>query len=368
MSTHHRAGLEEQLPEFPWDTILDVKQKAASHPGGLIDLSVGTPVDSVDPSIQLALAEHAAAPGYPPTQGSAELRQAIADSLERRYNIQGLHTDAVLPVIGTKEAVAWLPTLLNLRGGIVVIPEIAYPTYEVAAIIAGCKVVRSDVPVDGASLVFLNTPSNPTGRVLSAEEMRVWVDYARETGAIIASDECYMGLAWDEDRRPVSLLDPAVSGGDNTNLLVLHSLSKTSNMASYRVGFIAGDEKLVQELLLLRKHTGMMVPGPIQAATLAALRDDQHETLQRLRYANRRVTLLRALLAAGCSVEHSEAGLYLWTRREGADARQTLDWFAQRGILVAPGDFYGPGGSQHVRVGLTASDEAIAEAAQRLSE
>lgn len=368
MNTHDRASLGEQLPEFPWDTILDVKQKAASHLGGLIDLSVGTPVDPVDPSIQLALAEHAAIPGYPQTQGSTELREAIAESLQRRYNIHGLHADAVLPVIGTKEAVAWLPTMLNLRGGTVVIPEIAYPTYEVAAVLAGCRVVRSDVPVDGASLVFLNSPSNPTGRVLSAEEMRVWVNFARETGAIIVSDECYMGLAWDEERAPVSLLDPAVSGGDNTNLLVMHSLSKTSNMASYRSGFIAGDGALVQELLLLRKHTGMMMPGPIQAATLAALRDDQHETLQRLRYANRRVTLLRALLDAGCSVDHSEAGLYLWARRDGADARQTLDWFAQRGILVAPGDFYGPGGSQHVRVALTASDEAIAEAAQRLAE
>lgn len=368
MSTHDRASLGEQLPEFPWDTILDVKQKAASHPGGLIDLSIGTPVDPVDPSIQLALAEHAAIPGYPPTQGSTALREAIADSLQRRYNIHGLHADAVLPVIGTKEAIAWLPTMLNLRGGTVVIPEIAYPTYEVAAVLAGCKVVRSDAPVDGASLVFLNSPSNPTGRVLSAQEMRVWVDFARETGAIIVSDECYMGLAWDEERAPVSLLDPSVSDGDNTNLLVMHSLSKTSNMASYRSGFIAGDESLVQELLLLRKHTGMMMPGPIQAATLAALRSDEHETLQRLRYANRRVTLLRALLDAGCSVDHSEAGLYLWTRRDGADARQTLDWFAQRGILVAPGDFYGPGGSQHVRVALTASDEAIAEAAQRLAE
>ena len=368
MSTHDRASLGEQLPEFPWDTILDVKQRAARHPGGLIDLSVGTPVDPVDPSIQLALAEHAAIPGYPPTQGSTELREAIAESLKRRYSIDGLHADAVLPVVGTKEAVAWLPTMLNLRGGTVVIPEIAYPTYEVAAVLAGCKVVRSDTPVDGASLVFLNSPSNPTGRVLSTEEMRVWVNFARDTGAIIVSDECYMGLAWDEERAPVSLLDPAVSSGDNTSLLIMHSLSKTSNMASYRSGFIAGDEALVQELLLLRKHTGMMMPGPIQAATLAALRSDEHETLQRLRYANRRVTLLRALLDAGCSVDHSEAGLYLWTRRDGANARQTLDWFAQRGILVAPGDFYGPDGSQHVRVALTASDEAIAEAAQRLAE
>ncbi len=361
-----RTPLGSRLPDFPWDTIADVKAKAAAHAGGIIDLSVGTPVDPVDPAIQLALSENAAAPGYPQTMGTPELRDAIAAALTRRYNAAGLNRASVLPVVGTKEAIAWLPTTLGLSGtgAIVVIPEVAYPTYEVGALIAGCEVVRSDEPVEGASLVFVNSPSNPTGRVRGVDEMRRWVEFSRETGAIIASDECYMGLGWSAE--PVSLLDPRVSGGDNTGLLAIHSLSKTSNMASYRAGYLAGDEALIQELLLVRKHAGLMVPGPIQHAMVAALSDDTHEELQRLTYANRRAVLLKALLAAGFTVDDSEAGLYLWARREGADARESLDWLAERGILAAPGDFYGPAGARHVRIGLTATDERISAAAARL--
>lgn len=359
-----RTPLGRSLPDFPWDTIADVKERAARHPGGLIDLSVGTPVDAVDPAIQLALSENAAAPGYPQTAGTPELRGAIVEALGRRYNVGGLSPESVLPVVGTKEAIAWLPTTLGLRGARVVIPEVAYPTYEVGALIADCEVVRSDEPVEGAALVYVNSPSNPTGRVRSVGEMRRWVEFARDTGAIIASDECYMGLPWSAD--PVSLLDPRVSGGDNTNLLAIHSLSKTSNMASYRAGFIAGDEALVQELLLVRKHAGLIVPGPVQHAMVAALSQDTHEQLQRLTYANRRAVLLKALIDAGFAVDDSEAGLYLWARREEAGARETLSWLAERGILAAPGDFYGPAGARHVRIALTATDAKIKEAADRL--
>lgn len=363
-----RTPLGAQLPDFPWDTLEDVKAQARAHAEGFIDLSVGTPVDPVDPSIQLALAEHAAEPGYPHTSGLPELREAIVAALARRYGIVGLDADAVLPVIGTKEAIALLPVLLNLRGSQVIIPEVAYPTYEVSALLAGCEVVRSDIPVGDAALVYVNSPSNPTGRVRTVEEMRQWVAYARDTGAIIASDECYMGLAWDAQKKPVSLLDPAVSGGDHRNLLALHSLSKTSNLASYRAGYIAGDAALVGELTLARKHLGLMVPGPIQHAMVAALADDDHEQLQQLLYAQRRLALMRALIAAGFSIDYSEAGLYLWVRRAGMGARELLDWFSQRGILAAPGDFYGPQGGEHVRISLTATDEQIAQAAARITQ
>lgn len=353
------------LPDFPWDTIADVKERAATHPGGLIDLSVGGPVDPVAPSIQLALAEHAAAPGYPQTTGTPELRRAMVEALERRFGITGLDERSVLPTIGLKEAIAWLPTLLGLRGHTVVIPEVAYPTYEVGALMAGCEVVRSDEPVEGASLVFLNSPSNPTGSVLDTEELRAWVEFSRDTGAIIASDECYLYLGWASD--PVSVLHPDVCGGDHRNLLALHSLSKTSNMASYRAGMISGDTELVQELLLVRKHAGLIVPGPIQHAMIAALDDDTHEEIQRSNYAVRRAALMRGLNDAGFTIDDSDAGLYLWVRRDGLGARETLDWLAERGILGAPGDFYGPGGAEHVRLSLTASQERIAEAVERMA-
>ena len=359
-----RQPLGTRLPEFPWDTIADVKAKAAAHPDGIIDLSVGTPVDEVAPSIQLALVEHAAEPGYPQTVGTPELREAIVGAMARRFAVTGLDERSVLPVIGTKEAIAWLPTLLGLAGQKVVIPELAYPTYEVGALLAGAEPVRSDSPVDGAALVFINSPSNPSGKVLSAEKMREWVEFSRDTGAIIASDECYLGLPWSAE--PVSILDPRVCGEDMTNLLALHSLSKTSNLASYRAGTISGDEELVQELLLVRKHSGLIVPGPIQAAMVAALGDDMHEEMQRSTYAMRRVELMKALPEAGFTIDDSDAGLYLWCRREAMSSREILDWLADRGVLAAPGHFYGPAGANHVRISLTATDERIAEAAKRL--
>ena len=362
-----RTPLGSRLPDFPWDTIADVRERAASHEGGLIDLSVGGPVDPVAPSIQLALSEAAAVPGYPQTAGTPELRRTIVGALERRFSIPGLNEKSVLPVIGLKEAVAWLPTLLGLRGDTVVIPEVAYPTYEVGALMADCTVVRCDNPSEAprdAALVFVNSPSNPTGGVLTTEQLRAWVEFSRETGAIIASDECYLYLGWSAE--PVSILHPSVTDGDNTGLLALHSLSKTSNLASYRAGTISGDEALVQELLEVRKHAGLIVPGPIQAAMVAALGDDLHEQMQRSVYAERRLTLLRALPEAGFTVDDSDAGLYLWCRREAMSSRETLDWLAERGILAAPGDFYGPAGAHHVRISLTATDERIAEAAARL--
>lgn len=362
-----RTPLGSRLPDFPWDTIADVKATAASHPDGLIDLSVGGPVDPVAPSIQLALSEAAAAPGYPQTAGTPELRATIVSSLARRFGIAGLSERAVLPVIGLKEAVAWLPTLLGIRSAKVVIPEVAYPTYEVGALMADCEVVRCDDPADAprdAALVFVNSPSNPTGGVLTVEQLRAWVAFGRDTGAIIASDECYLYLGWSAS--PVSILHPSVTDGDNTGLLALHSLSKTSNLASYRAGTISGDESLVQELLLVRKHAGLIVPGPIQAAMVAALGDDLHEEMQRSTYAARRVTLMKALQDAGFTIDDSDAGLYLWARRDGMDSRALLSWLAERGILAAPGHFYGPVGSEHVRISLTAPDERIEAAARRL--
>lgn len=367
MSSSPRQPLGALLPDFPWDSLRAAKAVASAHPEGIIDLSVGTPVDEVAPGVQLALTTHAAEPGYPQTAGTVQLREAIAAALQRRYQVAGVDAAGVLPVIGTKEAIAWLPTLLGLRGSEVVIPEVAYPTYEVGALLAGAHPRREDNPdhFADAALVYINSPSNPTGAVASIEQLRKVVAWARSHGAIVASDECYLGLSWDEQRPPVSILDPRVTDGDNTGLLALHSLSKSANMASYRAGFIAGDKQLIAELLEVRKHAGLMVPGPIQVAMVAALADDDSELLQRRRYAARRAQLLDALVATGFRVDHSEAGLYLWATRN-EDCRKTVDWLASLGILVAPGDFYGPAGSHHVRIGLNGTDAAIAAACRRL--
>lgn len=365
-----RTPLGTRLPDFPWDTLAAAKKRAEAHPDGIVDLSVGTPVDPVAPGIQLALAEAAAEPGYPQTAGTPELRSAIAGALGRRYAMADLSPDAVLPVIGTKEAIALLPTLLGIQGGFVVIPEVAYPTYEVAALLGGNRVLRADsllqIGPESPDLLFLNSPSNPTGKVLGVEHLRKVIGWARERGVIVASDECYLGLAWDDDHEPVSILDPRVCDGDHTGLLAIHSLSKSSNLASYRGGYLAGDPALIAELLQVRKHAGLMVPGPIQAAMVAALEDDIQEQAQKLRYARRRASLLRALIGAGFTVDDSEAGLYLWATR-GEDCRATVDALAELGILVAPGDFYGPRGQRHVRMALTGTDERIDAAVTRLA-
>jgi succinyldiaminopimelate transaminase len=273
----------------------------------------------------------------------------------------------VLPVIGTKELVAWLPTLLG--ASMVGYPALAYPTYDVGARLAGATGHAADALTAygpaRVDLLWINSPSNPTGKVLPPEHLRKTVDWARERGTVIASDECYADLWYDGDA-PASVLSPEVSGGSLDGLLAVHSLSKRSNLAGYRAGFVAGDPALVARLLALRKHAGMMVPGPIQAAMVAALDEDEHVVEQRARYAARRTSLLRAFDKAGFTAEDSTAGLYLWVTR-GEDCWTTVDWLAARGILVAPGEFYGTAGAQHVRVALTATDERVAAAVDRLA-
>ncbi|ORW86699.1 succinyldiaminopimelate transaminase [Mycobacterium sp. IEC1808] len=361
--------MSASLPEFPWDTLADAKARAAAHPDGIVDLSVGTPVDPVAPLIREALAAASSAPGYPATAGTARLRESAVAALARRFGITGLTEAAVLPVIGSKELIAWLPTLLGLgREALIVVPELAYPTYDVGARLAGAPVLRADsltqVGPQSPTLFYLNSPSNPTGRVLGVDHLRKVVGWARERGVIVASDECYLGLGWDAE--PLSVLHPSVCDGDHTGLLAIHSLSKSSSLAGYRAGLVAGDPALVGELLAVRKHAGMIVPTPVQAAMVAALDDDGHERVQRERYERRRAALLPALRSAGFAVDHSEAGLYLWATR-GEPCRDSVSRLASLGILVAPGDFYGPGGARHVRVALTATDERIAAAVSRLT-
>jgi succinyldiaminopimelate transaminase len=349
-----------QLPDFPWDRLSGAKAVAAAVPGGLVDLSVGTPVDPTPQVVQDALAEAANSPGYPTTQGTQEVRAAVAGWLERRLRVD-VDTHNVLPLIGTKELVAWLPTLLGLGASdTVALPEVAYPTYEVGALIAGCDTTVVGEP---AALTWLSSPSNPTGAVLTVEQLRTIVAQARDVGGIVVSDECYIELGWDAE--PVSLLHPDVCDGDHSGLLIVHSLSKRSNMAGYRFGFLTGDPALVRRLLEVRKHAGMMVPLPVQAAAAAAWDDDEHVAVQRARYKARRETLRTALTGAGFRIDHSEAGLYLWATRE-EPCWDTVNWLAARGILVAPGDFYGVAGARHVRVALTASDDSVGLAAARL--
>lgn len=318
--------------------------------------------------VQAALCSASNAPGYPATHGTVQVRQAAANWMTRTLGVPAVDPDTVLPTIGSKEFVAWLPTLLGLRpADLVVIPEIAYPTYAVGARLAGCQVLAADsltaIGPQRPALLWLNSPANPTGRVLPPEHLRKVAQWARERGVIVASDECYAELAWTA--RPTSILHPDVCDGDYTGLLAVHSLSKRSNLAGYRFGFAAGDPELIAALLGVRKHAGFMVPSPVQHAAAAALDDDGHVRVQRERYRWRRDMLAAAIGEAGLRIDDSEAGLYLWCSR-GEPCWDTVSWFAERGVLVTPGDFYGPRGGQHVRVAITATDERVASAGERL--
>jgi succinyldiaminopimelate transaminase len=370
-----RRTLAAGLPEFPWDRLAPAVAVAAAHPDGIADLSVGTPVDPVPAVIQAALHGAADSPGYPLTRGTPSLRAAAAGWLTRRHGVAAA-AESVLPVIGTKEFIAWLPTVLGCGpGDLVSFPELAYPTYGIGARLAGAQPVATDEPdrigagtarAEQVRLAWLNSPSNPTGRVLTPDRMRGLVGWARAAGAVLASDECYLDLG--HDATPVSVLHPDVCGRSHAGLLAVYSLSKRSNLAGYRAGFVTGDPDLVADLLEVRKHAGMMVPAPIQAAMTAALSDDAHAGVQRARYASRRQILRPALEHAGWAVSHSEAGLYLWAAHPAYDCWESVRVLSEIGILVSPGEFYGPAGGRHIRVALTATDERMAAAAGRLRE
>lgn len=416
----------DSLPDFPWDSLAPYKERASSHIGGLVDLSVGTPVDPTPDVVRAALAATTEAHGYPQTWGTPELREAVAAWFARRRGVPDVNPDGVLPTVGSKEMVAWLPTLLGAGPGDVVgFPALAYPTYDVGARLAGASpqpmagltnvgqlpALASMSSATTPKLLWVNSPSNPTGQVLGVDDLAKVVGWARQHGVIVASDECYAELDWRSpdvadaadvadladlatgDARTLpaagavpSILDPRVCDGSQEGLLAVYSLSKQSNMAGYRAAFMAGDPALVRRILEIRKHAGMMVPWPIQQAMVAALGDDTHVAQQKARYRERRGRLKTALEQAGYHIDHSEAGLYLWTTRSGrgdqgdfdieagtrVGTRVDTDWslvaeMADLGILVAPGVFYGSAGARHVRIALTATDERIEAAVGRLS-
>lgn len=360
------------LADYPWDAVAPYAQTARQHPDGIVDLSIGSPVDPTPEVVARELAAATDAHAYPLAAGTPALREAIAGWYARRRGVAGLTDANVVPTVGSKELVALLPLLIGLGpGDIVVHPRAAYPTYEVGARLVGARPVAADDPEQwpaGTRLVWINSPGNPDGRVLGHDGLRAAVDRARELGAVLASDECYAELGWEgewEDAAVPSVLDPAVTGGSLDGLLSVYSLSKQSNLAGYRAAFLAGDPAIVRPVLTARRHLGLMPPAPVQRAMIAALGDEAHVAAQKARYAARRRILKPAVEAAGFRIDGSEAGLYLWATA-GEDAWESMSRFADLGILVGPGHFYGPHFPEHVRLSLTATDERIAAAADRL--
>ena len=358
------------LPDFPWDRLAPYVDVAGLHPDGVVDLSIGTPVDPTPEVVRRALIDAADAPGYPYTVGTMTLREAAARWLARRVSVTVDPATEVLPTVGSKELVTLLPTLLGLTGS-VLFPDLAYPSYDVGARLAGCEPVV--VPTvdglldldaltrmaDGAAMLWVNYPANPHGRIAPPEHLAALAAWGREHSVLTVSDECYLEFAYTAPA--TSMLAHGTQG-----VLTVHSLSKRSNMAGYRAGFVAGDAAVVAALLEVRKHVGLIVPAPVQAAMIAALDDDAHVEVQRELYGERRALLQQALERSGWRVDHSQGGLYLWVTHPAYDCWSAVDALSTLGILVAPGEFYGAAGRNHVRFSLTATTDNITHAAHRL--
>jgi succinyldiaminopimelate transaminase len=361
----------DRLPEYPWQKLKPFQAIAEKHVGGMVDLSVGSPVDPTPKIIQDAIRDSTNAPGYPSTAGSREFRNAVAEWFGRRRGVT-LTSDQVMPTIGSKEFISFLPLMLGLgKGDVIVQPSVAYTAYVVGAALSGAEIVSEDDPAKwpkNTKLIWINSPGNPDGRVLDVDEMKACVVRARELGALLASDECYAELGWGKwaDTRIPSVLDPRVCDGSYENLLAIYSLSKQSNLAGYRAAFAAGTEELIKGLVNIRMHSGLIMPAPVQKAVIAALGDEEHVSVEREIYRNRREVLLEAVKAYGFEIAESQAGLYLWATL-GEDCWVTVKRMADLGILVVPGEFYEAGGSQYVRFSITATDEKISEGAARLT-
>jgi succinyldiaminopimelate transaminase len=360
------------LPEYPWKALKPFSDKAALHPDGAIDLSVGSPIDPTPIVIQQALKDFSDSPGYPSTAGTAQFREAVANWFTNRRGVPGIDPDQVMPTIGSKELISWLPLFLGIGpGDVVVQPKVAYTAYAVGAAFVGATLVSEDDPEKwpaNTKLVWINSPGNPDGKVLGVEEFAAAVKRARQIGALVASDECYAEFGWSEpwDTQLIpSVLDPRVCGNSHEGILCVYSLSKQSNMAGYRAAFAVGSKELIKDLVNLRMHAGMMMSRPVQQAVIAALSDSDHVSAEKVIYSERRSELLQAIKAFGFEVTDSQAGLYLWATL-GENCWATVEKMAELGLVVVPGSFYGENATNHVRFSLTATDTNISRAARRL--
>jgi succinyldiaminopimelate transaminase len=361
----------DRLPEYPWQKLKPFQAIAEQHAKGMVDLSVGSPVDPTPKIIQDSIRNSTNAPGYPSTGGSLEFRTAVAEWFGRRRGVE-LTVDQVMPTIGSKEFISFLPLMLGVgKGDVIVQPSVAYTAYVVGAALCGAEIISEDDPAKwpaNTKLIWINSPGNPDGRVLDVAEMKAAVSRARELGAVLASDECYAELGWGHwaETRIPSVLDPRVCEGSYENLIAIYSLSKQSNLAGYRAAFAAGPEALIKGLVNIRMHSGLIMPAPVQKAVIAALGDEEHVAVEREIYRKRREVLIAAVKAYGFEIAESQAGLYLWATL-GEDCWVTVKRMADLGILVVPGEFYEAGGSKYVRFSITATDEKISEGAARLT-
>lgn len=353
-------------PPYPYDRLDELHRLAEKLPGGAVDLSIGTPYDPPPPAVVAALGSSGAERGYPPSVGTPAFRAAAAGWLERRFGV-GVDPAHVAACVGSKELVAGIPHWLRLRTpgrDTVLYPQISYPSYAMGATLAGCRAVPygtlDDIGDDDAAralCLWVNSPANPTGALDDLPAAAAW---GRRHRVPVLSDECYIEFTWQGPGRTI-----VAEGLDG--VLAVHSLSKRSNLAGARAGFYAGDPDLVHYLSEVRKHAGFMVPGPVQAAAVAAFDDDAHVDEQRRRYRRRLEVMAEALAAAGVECPLPDGAFYLWAPAPGGDAWGLARRLAaEGGCVVSPGEFYGPAGADHVRIAVVQPDEQLALVARRL--
>ncbi|MBW3090861.1 succinyldiaminopimelate transaminase [Bifidobacterium miconisargentati] len=392
-------GFHAYSSPYDWSRIAGFKATAKAAPGGMVDLSVGSPVDPVPDSVREALSatsDAANAHGYPVTVGTADLKAAIDTWFRtmRGVDLKSINAAAV-PTVGSKEAVALMASLLHLGpGDVVVQPKVSYPTYEIGTQLAGATVAKVDdvtdveswVHIPGVKAVWVNSPCNPTGEIISAEWLADIVAAARRIGAVVLSDECYALMDWRavrdsapeaESNEPAAgdgafslsaapcALNPHICEGSASGILVLYSLSKQSNMAGYRTALIAGDYRLVTEMSEFRKQIGQIIPGPVQAAMAAGLNDAASVHVQWSRYRRRLAALVKALNAYGYEASMPAGALYVWVKAKSGDCWTDMAELAKIGVVPSPGEFYGA--PAYLRFSSTATDEAIDSACARLA-
>ena len=376
------------VPDYPYDRLDAAREAAARLPGGVVDLSVGTPTDPPPPVVTEALAAAIAGPdgpdpsgsmrGYPPSIGTIELRQAVQQWEKDTLGAE-VPLDAIAVCVGTKELVAGLPQWCHLRNpdrDTVLYPAVSYPTYAMGAALAGLRAVP--VPVDEhwrldlaavdpedadrALILWVNTPGNPAGGL---DDLAAAASWGRDRGILVGSDECYAEYTWDGP--PRTILGRGAGPDGLGGVLAVHSLSKRSNLAGMRVGWYSGDPELVAFLREIRKHAGFMVPGPVQRAAAAALGDAGHAVAQRGRYLARLVRAREILAAIGVDCDLPAGGFYLWAAAPGGDGWGWTNRLAETGgVLVSPGEFYGAAGAGYVRLAMVAPLERLDLVAQRL--
>lgn len=352
-------------PPYPHDRLKECHETAAKFDGGAIDLSIGVPCDpppGLTPDLNMADAIRK----YPPSFGTEDFRQACASWLNDLPGVE-VSPDLVRATLGSKEFVAGLPHYLKLRDpskDTVLYPEVSYPSYAMGATLAGLRAVpvrvNSDWQIDVSTIdpadaaraicLWVNTPGNPAGAVDDLSQVVAW---GRENNVTVVSDECYIAFTWEGE--PRSVLQSGTDG-----VLAVHSLSKRSNYPGLRIGFYAGEAGLIDYLGEVRKHAGFMPLEVSQIAGIAALADEDHVQLQRLKYLKRMQLLINILKSIGIEANLPAGGFYLWVKSNHGDGWDlTRRLASELGVIVSPGDFYGEAGQDYVRIAAVQNEEKL---------